>query len=238
LWSSWFIVLLPWSKSSIVISSFKSQQTWVRLILGSRIPLNFARVRITTLKPRQNSLLSWTWPSYHPHTPQFLYASSYYGLLVGGSCIFQPEWHNLVAECFSEIDKVFFSLSSKDIFIWLYHKKLFMKECMELRAALSTKTSICDNGKSSLGLTLFKSLKSTHNLIFLSFFNTTTIIDTHCGYLTTSKNSAFHYFSISYFTFIRMFEWILLNFYLTGLYPFTSCILCTLISVSKPSIFS
>ena len=24
LWSSWFIVLLPWSKSSIVISSFKS----------------------------------------------------------------------------------------------------------------------------------------------------------------------------------------------------------------------
>jgi hypothetical protein len=38
--------LLPWSKSSIVISSFKSQQTWVRLILGSRIPLNSARVRI------------------------------------------------------------------------------------------------------------------------------------------------------------------------------------------------
>jgi hypothetical protein len=29
-----------------VISSFKSQQTWVRLILGSRIPLNSARVRI------------------------------------------------------------------------------------------------------------------------------------------------------------------------------------------------
>jgi len=29
-----------------VISSFKSQQTWVRLILGSQIPLNSARVRI------------------------------------------------------------------------------------------------------------------------------------------------------------------------------------------------
>jgi hypothetical protein len=55
LWSSWFIGLLPWSKSSIVISSFKSQQTWLRLILGLRIPLNSARVRIIDRRP------SWLW---------------------------------------------------------------------------------------------------------------------------------------------------------------------------------
>jgi hypothetical protein len=34
------------SKSFNVISSFKSQQTWIRLILGSQIPLNSARICI------------------------------------------------------------------------------------------------------------------------------------------------------------------------------------------------
>ena len=36
-----------------MISSFKSQQTWVRLILGSQIPLNSARVRITPTELRK-----------------------------------------------------------------------------------------------------------------------------------------------------------------------------------------
>ena len=80
-----------------------------------------------------------------------------------------------------------------------------MKEYVELHATLSIKTFICGKGKLSLGLALFKSLKSKQTLIFPSFFGTTNILDTHCEYLTTSKKSAFHYFLISVLTLIMTY---------------------------------
>jgi hypothetical protein len=52
------------------------------------------------------------------------------------------------------VTKVVFALSSGAIFTWLYPEKPSIKEYVELRAALSTKTSICGRGKSSLGLAL------------------------------------------------------------------------------------
>jgi len=52
------------------------------------------------------------------------------------------------------VTKVVFALSSGAIFIWLYPKKPSIKEYVELRAALSTKTSMCGRRKSSLGLAL------------------------------------------------------------------------------------
>jgi hypothetical protein len=47
---------------------------------------------------------------------------------------------------------------------------------MELNATLSTKTSIYETQKLSLGLVLFKSLKSMQTLIFPSFFGTITML--------------------------------------------------------------
>ena len=46
--------------------------------------------------------------------------------------------------------------------IWLYLKKLSMKDIKALPAVLSTKTSMRGKGKSSLAQALFKSIKSTH----------------------------------------------------------------------------
>ena len=40
-----------------MISSFKSQQTWIRLILGLRIPLNFARV--ISLRDEAKNIVSY-----------------------------------------------------------------------------------------------------------------------------------------------------------------------------------
>ena len=82
------------------------------------------------------------------------------------------------------------------------------------------------------------SMCGRQTLILSSFFCTTTMLDTRCGYLTTSRKSVFHCFSISTFTLIKTSEWILLNFSLTDLHPFTSSTLCTIISVSKPDISS
>jgi hypothetical protein len=74
---------------------------------------------------------------------------------------------------------------------------------MELRVVLSTNTFMCGRGKLSLGLARFKSLKSTQTLILYSFLGMTTMLDTHCGYVTTSRKPAFHCFPISAFTLIK-----------------------------------
>jgi hypothetical protein len=134
---------------------------------------------------------------------------------------------------------VVFSLSSKAIFISFYPKKPSIKEYKELRTTLSTKTCVCvcvwggGTEKSSLRLALFRSLKSMQTLIFLFFFGTIIILDTHCGYLIASKKSVFYCFLIYVLTLIRMSEWVLLNFYLSGLCPSTSDTLCTMIFISK-----
>jgi hypothetical protein len=60
-----------------------------------------------------------------------------------------------------------------------------MKEYVELRVALSIRTSMCGKGKSSFRLALFKSLYSIHTLILSLLLGTTTMFDIHCGYLTT-----------------------------------------------------
>ena len=135
--------------------------------------------------------------------------------------------------------KIIFSLSSRVIFIWLCLKKSSIKEYMEPRATLSTKTFIYGKIKSSLSLPLFKSLKSMQTLIF-SFFSTTTLLDTYCLYFTTSKKLTFHCFLIFALILIKISRWIILNFCLTSVSvcPSTSGTLCTMISISKPSISS
>jgi len=95
---------------------------------------------------------------------------------------------------------------------------------VELCAALSN-ISMCGREKLSLRLIQFKSLKSTQTLILSSFLGTTTMLDTHRGYLTASRKSVFHCFSISAFT--KTSTWILLNFCFTGLHPSTSGTLST-----------
>jgi len=84
---------------------------------------------------------------------------------------------------------------------------------------------LANKGKLSLGLVRFKSLKSTQTLILSSSSGTTTMLDTHCGYLTISRKPAFHYFSIYVFTLIKSFRLVLLNLCLTDLHPSTSGIL-------------
>ena len=58
--------------------------------------------------------------------------------------------------------KVVLVMSLWAILIWLYLKKLSMKDIKALPAVLSTKTSMRGKGKSSLAQALFKSIKSTH----------------------------------------------------------------------------
>jgi len=134
--------------------------------------------------------------------------------------------------------KVIFALSSGAIFIWLYPEKPSIKKYVELRVALPTKMSMWGNGKSSLRLALFKFWKSTQTLIFPSFLGTTTMLDTHCGYLTTSRNPSFHYFSSFAFTLIHVSKCALLNLCLTALQPSSNGILCTMIFVFNPGISS
>ena len=93
---------------------------------------------------------------------------------------------------------------------------------MGLRVALSTSICRSDRGKLSLGLVWFQSLKSTQTLILTSSSGTTTMLDTHCGYLTISRKLAFHCFSIYVFTLIKTFRLVLLNLCLTDLHPSTS----------------
>jgi hypothetical protein len=65
-----------------------------------------------------------------------------------------------------------------------------------------------------------------------------TMLDTHCGYLTTSKKLAFYCFLNSILTLIKISGWVFLNFYLTDLQPSTSGILYTTIFISKLGISS
>jgi len=96
---------------------------------------------------------------------------------------------------------------------------------MELRDALLTNISRCGREKLSLGLIQLNSLKSTQTLILSSFLGTIIMFDAYRGYLTASRKSVFHCFSISAFT--KTSRWILLNFCLTGLHPSTSGTLST-----------
>jgi len=107
-----------------------------------------------------------------------------------------------------------------------------MKEYVEFCATWLTKISLRGNEKSSFRLALFKSLYSIHNLIFLLFLGTITILDTHCRYLTT-KNPASHYFVISSFTLSAMSGRVLCGFFFTGVHHSFNGILCTTMSVSR-----
>jgi hypothetical protein len=109
---------------------------------------------------------------------------------------------------------------------------------MKLRDALLINISRCGREKLSLGLIRLNSLKSTQTLILSSFLGTTAMLDTHRGYLATSRKLVFHCFLISAFTLIKTSRWILLNFCLTDLHHSTSSTLRTTISVSKSDISS
>jgi hypothetical protein len=87
-------------------------------------------------------------------------------------------------------------------------------------------------GKSSFGLILFRSLKSTY--ILLSFLGTATMLETYRGYLTTSNKPTSHCFLTSCLTLNSALDLILLNFYLTGLQPSLKGNIYTTISGSKP----
>lgn len=133
--------------------------------------------------------------------------------------------------------KVVFSLSSLVILIWLYPEKPSIKEYIELRSTLSTRTSMCGNRKSSSKLALFKSLYYTYTLILSPFLGTTTMLDTNCGHLTTSKKPTSHCLSISTFTLSTISEQVICSFYFSGMLPSFNGILCTIMLISKPSIY-
>jgi hypothetical protein len=97
---------------------------------------------------------------------------------------------------------------------------------------LSTKTYICGKEKSFLRLALFRSLKSMQTLIFLFFFGTIIILDTHCGYVIASKKLVFYYFLIYILTLIQnvwmgspqlLFDWFV-SFYQWYLVYYDICI--------------
>lgn len=88
-------------------------------------------------------------------------------------------------------------------------------------------------GKSYFGLTLFESLMSTQTLILLSFLETTTMLDTHWGYLATSKKPTSHCFFTFFLTLISTLNLALLSLCLTNLHPFIKGNLYTKISMSK-----
>ena len=91
-----------------------------------------------------------------------------------------------------------------------------MKDIETLLVVLSTKTSMCGRGKSSLGQALFKSLKSTHILTFSSFLGTGTTLAIHLAWCTGLINLTFNCFMTSSLIFRSYSILIRLNFCLTG----------------------
>src|ERR1043165_10010940 len=109
------------------------------------------------------------------------------------------------------------NLSMTFIKIWLYPERPSMNEYMAARAALSTRTSMCGRGKSSLGVALLRSRKSTQVRTLPSFLATGTTLDNHSGYSTTSRNLALICLAKSSLTFSAHSALIHRSFYLTCL---------------------
>ena len=89
--------------------------------------------------------------------------------------------------------KVVLVISLVAILIWLYPEKPSMKDIKTLPAVLSTKTSMCGRGKSSLGQALFKSLKSTYILTFPSFLGTGITLVIHSAWCMGLMNPTFNF---------------------------------------------
>ena len=109
-----------------------------------------------------------------------------------------------------------------------------MKDSKACPAVLSTSMSICGKGKSSLGLALFRSLKSTQTLIFPSFLGTGTMFATQVGYSVTIRKPASICLVISSLIFNTQSGRILRSFCLTGFASGKRGILCSTISGSIP----
>ena len=93
--------------------------------------------------------------------------------------------------------KVVFSMSSLTILIWLFPVYPSINEKRAYPVMLSTRTSICDKGKSSFGLALLKSQKSMHILTLSCFLGVGAMLATHWGYYTTLMKPASNYFRTS-----------------------------------------
>ena len=113
--------------------------------------------------------------------------------------------------------KEVFSISSRAIRIWLYPENPSMKDNIKCPAVLSTSISMCEKEKSSLGLALFRSQKSTQTLTLPSFLGTGMTLASHLGYSTTNKKPTLSCFWISSFTYKLHWGCSLLNFCLTSL---------------------
>ena len=94
-----------------------------------------------------------------------------------------------------------FSMSSGAIRLWLYLENPSIKDNIEWLDVLSTSMSICGRGKSSLGLALLRSRKSTQTLTLPSFLGIRTTLASHSGYYTIDKNLTLSCFWISFFTY-------------------------------------
>ena len=114
------------------------------------------------------------------------------------------------------MEKVVLVISLGAILIWLYLEKPSMKDIKVLPAVLSTKTSMWERGKSSIGQVLFKSLKSTHILTFLSFLCTGTTLAIHLAWFTGLMNSTFNCFVTYSLIFKSLLVLMRLKFFLTG----------------------
>ena len=110
-----------------------------------------------------------------------------------------------------------FSMSCRAIRIWLHLENWSIKNNIKWPIVLSTNMSMCGREKSSLGLALLRSQKSTQNLTLPFFLGTRTTLVNYAGYSTIDKNPTLSCFWISSFT-CKLQRWCnRLNFYLTDL---------------------
>lgn len=110
-----------------------------------------------------------------------------------------------------------FFISSLSFWFRLYPENPSINDIISCPTVLSTRTSICGNGKLSLGLAMFRPRKSIHILTFPSFFGTGTMLASYSEYDVTIRKPTFNCFSTSSFTFIDHSRRSLLNFCLTGM---------------------
>ena len=112
-----------------------------------------------------------------------------------------------------------------------------MKENTLCWAMLSTMTSIHGSEKSSLGLSLFISLYSTHICTLTSFLGTGTKFATHWGYDVTTKNPALNCFITLALIFSDISGHMRRTFCLIGEQPSFIGRRWTKISVSSPGMY-